>query len=149
MQIQRDYSDEPLYDPTSFDKEEEVPGPPSDEDLDMFKQQVAEWIKLDDQIRKLNIAVRERKVHQRALGSKIQDFMIRNNYDNLNTGQGRIRSKVRTVQQPLRITEVKKRLEELGHIELVEKVFSTSDRATVTKQSLTRVIPKVSLSLDL
>jgi len=139
----------PLYEPASFPSDtQEVHEIVANEDMEMFKQQVAEWIKLDDQIRKLNVAIRERKVHQRALGTKIQSFMMAHNYDNLNTGQGRIRSKVRTVQQPLRATDIKKKLEELGEQHLIEKIFE-SERATVTKQSLTRIIPKVSLSLDL
>ena len=138
---------EPLYDPKSFDNADDILEENEDE-LEMFKQQVAEWIKLDDQIRKLNIAIRERKVHQRALGVKIQQFMITNNYDNLNTGHGRIKSKVRTVPQPLRVTDVRKKLEELGHEDLIEKIFM-AEREKVTKQSLTRIIPKVSLSLDL
>lgn len=138
---------EPLYDPATF-AEEAIEEPPSEDDLEMFKQQVAEWLKLDDQVRKLSIAIRERKVHQRALGAKIQNFMIKHNYDNLNTGQGRIRSKVRTVQQPLRVTEVKKKLEDLGQTELIEKIFN-EQRPQIQKQSLTRIIPKVSLHLDL
>ena len=145
---------EPLYNPDSFtsNKEEKnAPAPENtvaEEDLAMFKQQVAEWLKLDDQIRKLNIALRERKVHQKAIGEKIQLFMTSNNYDDLNTGQGKIRSRVRTVQQPIKISEIKKRLEELGQEEIIQKIFH-QQREQVVKKSLTRIVPKVSLSLDL
>ena len=135
---------EPLYDPKTFPEVEA----PSDEDMEMFKQQVSEWVKLDEQIKKLHVALRERKVHQRALGQKVQEFMVKYGYDNLNTQQGRIRSKVREVAQPIKLGEVKSKLKELGHEELVEKLFN-SERPKVQKQSLTRIVPKVSLHLDL
>ena len=63
---------EELYDKTSFPNENnnEPINKPSNEDFDQFKQQVAEWIKIDDQIRKLSIALRERRTHQKALGKK-------------------------------------------------------------------------------
>lgn len=131
-----------LYDEQTF------PEKPSDEDMEMFKQQVSEWVKLDEQIKKLNVAIRERKVHQRALGQKVQEFMIRYGYDNLQTQQGRIKSKVREVPAPVKMSDVKTKLLELGHTELVEKIFH-SDRPLVQRQSLSRIVPKVSLQLDL
>lgn len=135
---------DPLYDPNTFP----VAETPSDEDMEMFKQQVSEWVKLDEQIKKLHVALRERKVHQRALGQKVQEFMIRYGYDNLNTQQGRIRSRVREVAQPVKVGEVKNKLKELGHDDLIEKLFN-SERPKVQKQSLSRIVPKVSLHLDL
>jgi hypothetical protein len=70
---------------------------PSEEELNMFRQRVSEWTKLDDMIRKLTMALREKKVHQKAITQKIEEFMIRHGYDNLNTQQGRIQHKVRQV----------------------------------------------------
>ena len=126
---------------------------PSDDDLAMFRQQVAEWLKLDDHIRKLTIALRERKVHQKALGAKIQEFMTTNNYDNLNTQQGRIKASTREVKKPVRLQEIKSTLMELADTrltgqELLERIFE-GDRPTVVKQSLRRIVPKVSLHLDI
>lgn len=142
---------EQLYETDAF--VEETKEKPSEEDLELFRQQVAEWLKLDEHVRKLSVALRERKVHQRALAGKIQNFMIRYNYDNLNTQQGRIRSSVRTVKQPIRLSDVKSKLEELGDQpmtaqELFDRIFNT-ERPTTVKQSLRRVIPKVSLNLDI
>ncbi len=147
---------ESLYDPDSFREEEEVVSTmPSRDALDMFKQQVAEWTKLDNDIRKLSIAIRERRVHQRALGARIQDFMIKYGYDDLNTQAGKIRSNVRMVKQPVKLGDIREKLMAIPDLsgmtgeQLLEKLFDDENRPVVEKRSLRRVIPKVSLSLDI
>ena len=153
-------SKEPLYKfPDTVDPEAEANAEqpvPSEEDTESFKGQVAEWLKLDDQIRKLNIAIRERRIHQRVLSGKVQQFMIKYKYDNLNTNQGIIKSNVREVKQPLKLNDVKSKLEDilsndsgtLNFKEAIMKIFE-DERPTVTKQSLHRRIPKVCMSLEL
>jgi hypothetical protein len=139
-----------LYDPLTFTDTEVQVQPPSEEAIEMFRQQVSEWSKLDDQIRKLGIAIRERRIHQRALTSKIQDFMIMHGYDNLTTNAGKIKSSVRQVKQPLKVSDIRDKILALQHLsgeELVAQIFE-SERPTVEKRSLRRVMPKVSLSLD-
>lgn len=139
----------PLYDETSF-PEKEIP---DDEALEMFKQQVSEWLKLDEQVQKLNIAIRERRIHQKALSTKIQEFMIKYGYNNLNTAQGIIKSNVRNVKVPLKLTSVRSELEKLGDqqisaSELLKRLFD-AERPTVVKQSLNRRKPNVSMNLDI
>lgn len=139
----------PLYDETTFPEKET----PDDEALEMFKQQVSEWLKLDEQVQKLNIAVRERRIHQKALSSKIQEFMIKYGYNNLNTAQGIIKSNVRNVKVPLKLTSVRSELEKLGDqqisaAELLKRIFD-AERPTVVKQSLNRRKPNVSMNLDI
>lgn len=143
---------ETLYEPSSFE-DEILAQRPSDEDMEMFRQQVSEWLKLDDQIRKLNVAMRERKVHQRALGQKIQQFMLSNNYDNLNTQFGRIRATTRNVRQPVKVSDIRNTLLELADQkitgqELFDRLFEC-ERPCEVKHSLRRIVPKVSMSLDL
>lgn len=148
-----------LYDPLSFqdnealdaEEDDDVERAPTDEELTHFRQQVSEWMKLDDSIRKLSVAVRERKIHQQALAIKIQEFMVKFKYDNLNTQMGRIKSNVRQVKQPLRLADIREKilaLQGLSGEELVAKIFD-EERPTTEKRSLRRVIPKVSLSLDI
>ena len=147
---------EPLYDKESFSEEEVntlIP-PPNEDDINNFKQQVSEWIKLDEQTRKLAIAIRERKTHQRALGKKIQDFMVTHKYDNLNTQHGLIKSNVKDVSLPIKLTEIRNKIEELDEEEKLTKAeiiqrFFEVERPTVKKQSLQRKVPKVSMHLDL
>lgn len=149
-----------LYDPNSFVEHEiaddtesdmEEGRAPTEDEMEHFRQQVSEWMKLDDSIRKLTVATRERKVHQQAIASKIQEFMIKFNYDNLNTQMGKIKSNVRKVKQPLKLTDIREKILELQGLtgeELVAKIFD-AERPVTEKRSLRRVIPKVSLSLDI
>jgi hypothetical protein len=147
---------EELYDKMSFpdDDNKSTIIKPTEENFGQFKQQVSEWIKIDDQIRKLSIALRERRTHQRALGKKIQEFMINHNYDNLDTRQGVIQSNVKEVAVPIKLTEVRTKIEELDDNvsltkeQIIERFFEI-ERPMVKKQSLLRKIPKVSIHLDL
>lgn len=139
---------------------------PTDDELAEFKAQVAEWVKIDDQIKKLRVAIRERNVHQKALGAGMQQFMKKFNYDNLNTAQGRIRNNVREVKAPLKLTDVKTKLYELLDSsdaasttsdtsvfseELIRKIHDIfdGDRPLVRKEGLRRTVPKVSLHIDI
>jgi hypothetical protein len=145
---------EALYEKDAFEGKGAAVDPPSEDDMEMFKAQVSEWLKLDDQLRKLQVAVRERRVHQKALGSKIQEFMMKYGYDNLNTPQGgRIRSSVRTVRPALKLADIRQKLLELADQpltgeEIIQRILD-ADRPVVVKHSLRRVVPKVSLHLDL
>lgn len=139
----------PLYEESAFPVKEM----PEEEDLETFKQQVSEWVKLDEQVQKLNIAIRERKIHQKALGLKIQEFMIKFGYTNLNTAQGVIKSNVRNVKVPLKLMSVKSELEKLGDAlvpasQLVKTIFE-AERPSVVKQSLNRRKPTVSMNLEI
>ncbi|NBP66977.1 MAG: hypothetical protein EBU66_20315 [Bacteroidetes bacterium] len=119
----------------------------SDEELQDFKNKVNEWVKIDEQIRKLQIAIKERRVHKRVLGTQIQEFMTKNGYDNLNTHQGIIKSNIKEVQIPVRMPEVKLKLaticeEKAEFKDVFDKIFN-SDRQVVTKSTLRRIVPKV------
>lgn len=132
--------------------EEETPTlQPTPEELEDFKMRVSEWTKLDDQVRKLNIAVRERRTHQRALAEGIQSFMSKYGYDNLNTNQGRIVHTVRKTKEPIKIHEIKDLLMEQKNLsgEQLFKAIFEKERPVIEKQSIRRVIPKVSMSLEI
>jgi len=122
---------------------------PTEEELDSFKNLVNDWFKYDDQIRKLNIAIKERRNYQKALNSKVQDFMYTYKYNDLNTANGRIRSNVREVKKPIKMTEIKDKImkyKSLSGEELLKQIF-IEDRETILKKNLKRVIPTVSLTL--
>ena len=147
----------PLYDPLSFADAADADAvgpvePPSEEELAEFKQKVSDWAKMDEQIKKLSVAMRERRVHQKAMGAQIQEFMERFRYDDLNTRSGIIRHNVRTVPVPLKVKDIQQRILEVAGEEagadLLEKIFN-SERPTVEKRSLRRIVPKVSMSLDI
>ena len=97
-----------IYVEESFTQNNDDESPiPSEEELTLFKEQVGEWIKLDEQIRKLNIAIKERKTHQKALEKKVSNFMFTYKYDNLNTQQGQIKCNIRMVNIPIKLSTIK------------------------------------------
>jgi len=142
---------EPLFERVTPVAAAGAAAPPSPEELQDFRQQVDEWIKLDEQIKKLNVAIRERRTKQRSLAAIVQQFMAKHGYDNLSTNHGRIVSTVRVVKVPVKPAEIKARLLQLqgpAAQPLLQQLFE-DDRPTVQKSSLRRVIPKVSMHLDL
>ena len=143
-----------LYVEDTFDNKDNEPLVPSETELQEFKQQVSEWIKLDDQIRKLNIAIKERKTHQKALEKKVSLFMRSYKYDNLNTQQGQIKCNIRMVHQPIKLSTIKTTIldNNIDPNEIItglRNLFIADNRPKVQKQSLRRIMPKVSMSLDL
>lgn len=149
-----EYSDvsEPLVRSTCVAREDRSFAQPTPEELEVFKAQVSEWLKLDDQVRKLAVAVRERRVHQRALASNIQSFMIKYGYDNLNTQHGRICAVVRQVRQPLRLTDIRTKILEYQGLtgeQLIDRIFQDQSRPSVQQTSLRRIMPKVSMHLEI
>ena len=83
---------------------------PTEEELDNFKNLVNDWFKYDDTIRKLQIAIKERKSYQRVLNNKIQDFMFKYKYNDLNTQNGRIKANIKTVPKPINIKDIKNKI---------------------------------------
>ena len=125
---------------------------PTKDELETFKNLVTEWFKLDDMIRKLVIALKERKNHQRVLNNKIEEFMFKYKYNDLNTQNGRLKASVKTLHKPVNIKEVKEIIEKYKDLkgeELLEKIFNKEHRPVTTKKVIKRIIPKVSLSLDI
>ena len=122
---------------------------PNSEEIESFKNLVHDWFKYDDQIRKLIVAIKERKNYQKALNSQIQDFMIKYDYNDLNTQHGRLKSHVREVKIPIKMTDVKDKILEYSDLsgeELFNKIFA-GERETTVKKGIRRIIPKVSLTL--
>lgn len=119
---------------------------PTEEELETFKNLVNDWFKYDDQIRKLVIAIKERKQYQKALNNKIQEFMIKFQYNDLNTQHGRIKSNIKEVKIPMKISEIKEKIKILGGEEIFNQIFN-DERPTIIKKSIRRIIPTVSLNL--
>jgi hypothetical protein len=125
---------------------------PTTEEMDTFKNLVADWFKYDDQVRKLKIAIRERKTMQQVLNNKIEEFMFKYNYNDLNTQNGRLKTNVRNVYKPINIKDVRDIINNNKHLtgeELLAKIFNKEEREVIVKKSIRRIIPKVSMSLDI
>lgn len=122
---------------------------PSKEELETFKNLVNDWFKYDDQIRKLQIAMKERKNYQRVLNSKIEQFMFNYKYNDLNTQHGRIKTNVKECKVPIKMNDIKTKIMQYNNLsgeELLKRIFE-EDRTTVVKKNIRRVIPKVSLTI--
>lgn len=149
---------EPLFEttaPAPVEGGAEAVEPPTEAEMAEFKAKVNEWMKLDDQIRKLNVAARERRTHQKAMSSGIQEFMIKHGYDKLSTQHGNIVSSVRVVKGPVKIADVRAKFLELaqrvpdGDPDVLVRETFEDKRREMEKRSLRRVIPKVSMHLDI
>jgi hypothetical protein len=122
---------------------------PSEDELETFKNLVNDWFKYDDQIRKLKIAMKERKNYQRVLNNKIEEFMFNFKYNDLNTQHGRIKTNVKECVVPIKMNDIKTKIiqyKELSGEELLKRIFE-EDRQTVVKKNIKRIIPKVSLTI--
>ena len=125
---------------------------PTEEELETFKIWVQDWFKYDDAIRKLKIAIRERKVLQQVLNSKIENFMFKYNYNDLNTQNGRLKTDVRSVYKPVNIKEIKDIINNNKNLtgeELLSKIFNKENRPIVEKKTIKRIIPKVSMNINI
>ena len=125
---------------------------PTVDEMDTFKNLVADWFKYDDAIRKLKIAIRERKTLQQVLNNKIEDFMFKYDYNDLNTQNGRLKTNVKNVYKPINIKEVREIINNNKHLtgeELLAKIFNKDEREMIVKKTIRRIIPKVSMSLDI
>jgi len=125
---------------------------PTPEEMETFKNLVTDWFKFDDAIRKLKIAIRERKTLQQVLNNKIEEFMFKYNYNDLNTQNGRLKTNVRNVYKPINIKDVRDIINNNKHLtgeELLAKIFNKEEREIIVKKSIRRIIPKVSMSLDI
>jgi len=123
---------------------------PSEDELNDLKSMVQDWFKLDDQIRKLDVAIKERKVHLKALNSKIEKFMFDYQLTNLNTQHGRIKANERKTKIPVKVREIKEKILELKHLsgeELLNEIFNNENRPIMIKKNIKRVIPSVSLQI--
>ena len=122
---------------------------PEDDELEDFKVKVSEWFKLDDQIRKLEIAVKERKTMRNKLNDSIKHFMFKYNYDDLNTQHGMIKAKKKEYVVPVKVNDIKSKIIEYSNLsgdELIDKIFNV-ERQKVEKHTIKRLVPRITMAL--
>lgn len=120
---------------------------PNDDELQDFKNKMSEWLKLDEQIKKLGIAVKERKKLQGALESYIKDFMFKFNYHDVTLNNTKIKARQKETLVPLKTNDIKNKMLEYSNLsgqELIDKVFDINNRDKRTTNTVKRVIPKIS-----
>lgn len=110
--------------------------------LQEFKDNVKRWLELDNQLKRLAAAAKERRKKKNEINNKILEFMSKFNIEDLNTKEGIIRYKKSYVKEPLSQKTIKTKLEELFKdqpdiVERIDKIFT--DRGKVEKLSLRRL----------
>lgn len=123
---------------------------PSPEELEDFKNKAREFCKLDDQIKKLQIAVKERKTAKQALSKYIGEFMFKHDYYDINCDNSKIQARKRQCISQVKMNEVKAKILENSNVsgeELLKIIFDPGARTKYTKESISRKIPSITSSL--
>ena len=108
-----------------------------------FKEDVNEWLKLDDDIKTLREAVKERNNRKKELAPVILNFMKKNGIENLQTKTGgKLKYRSSMVKKPLNQKEIKSKLcDFFNNIKRGEQVasFLLDNREKVERVSLSRI----------
>lgn len=115
---------------------------PSPGELEEFRNQVRAWVDMDNTIKKLQQAVKERNQLKKQMGQKIIAFMARYNIEDLNTNDGKLSYRIKRTKAPISQSEIKTKLlqnfsTDTTAQELVQKVFE--ERGVIEKPSLRRI----------
>lgn len=105
--------------------------------LEQFKSNVKQWMELDKEIKRLQGAIKVRKGRQHTLNEKILDFMNVHNIEDLNTKEGVLRYKCKTVVRSLPQKEVRTKLFEKfsndpNTLESIKQVFEEKKQKEVS-----------------
>lgn len=112
------------------------------EKLQEFKSDVKQWIEIDTTVKRLQVAIKERKKLQTELNMKILNFMIANNIEDLNTKSGLIKCKTSVVKVPMGTKVIKEKLEKTfeNNQKIIDKINEVFDnRETKEKHSLRKI----------
>lgn len=121
---------------------------PTQEELEEFRTKINEWCKLDDQIKKLSIAIRERKKLQQAYAKFIKEFMFQFDYRDVNFENSKIKAVSTEVRPPVKITEIKNKILEHNNLsgkQLLELIFDPEKREKITKEYIRRRVTMPSI----
>lgn len=111
--------------------------------LEEFREYVRKWLDLDNNIKKAQEVIRERKKVRDKLSMVISGFMCKYNIEDLNTKEGRIRCKISTVRSPVNQKVIKQKItdyfsnDENRKEEILSKIYEERDK--VEKVSLRRL----------
>ena len=110
--------------------------------LEEFKKNVKSWLKYDNDIKRVQQALKGLKEKKNSINDEILNFMKKFNIEDLNTKDGVIRYKTTYVKEPLSQKTIKTKLQEIFEnqpdvYEKIENIFN--NRGKIEKNSLRRV----------
>ena len=119
-----------------------------DVDMEPFKQQVTEMMRLDDDIDEANNMLKELRKRKASMQAEVLSFMQQNNIRSCNTASGKLSlSTSRRGVPPSKDEIAQKVASQLGiGVERMEEAFQNAKKATryVESVSLRRTKPRVS-----
>ena len=126
---------------------------PTQVELEEFKNHVRIWMEIDNSIRKMQSAIKERNQAKAVLSKNVLSFMARFNIEDLNTKEGVLRYRVTQVKSPISQSTIKNKLLEnydpkLSADELSRKIFDDSGRQITEKHSLRRFRKAAPLTVE-
>jgi hypothetical protein len=80
------------------------------DDLDNFKETVRTYLKIDDDIKKLEVVLKELRKRKKEQEKPIMDFMGKYEIEDCNTGDGKLHYQVSSVFKPVNRESLKKQL---------------------------------------
>ena len=111
--------------------------------LDDFKSDVCTWIELDDSIKTLQHAIRDRRLEKQKLTQRIIGFMDHHDIEDLNTKSGRIRYKTNYVRPQVSKTNIRDRISSFfpNDAQFADDIVTAiySSREVTERQSLRRL----------
>ena len=127
------------------DSDEEYYLDDNDPDFIDFKEDVKTWLKLDDDIKTLNDAIKERKNKKNEITPKLLDFMEKHNINDLNTNDGHLKFQKSLRSKPLSKKYLLDRLgfyfkSEMKGEKVVNFIYNNREKSETS--NIKRVYPK-------
>ena len=134
------------------EKEEEQTIMINELDLKDFKEKVKIWMGIDDEIKMLQDAIKERKEKKKQLTNEVLYFMNQHNIENLNTKKGdKLKYSVTKRKKTISNKEFKQKFDELfRNSENYEKYmeYMYGNREVIESINLRRVTRKININID-
>ena len=117
-----------------------------EKELKEFKNQVKQWLTIDEEINKFQNKIKDlKKLKKKVLEPKITSFMVNYNISDLNTEQGKIRCNERNTKKALNKTNIRNNLSQVinddSQIEQAMQLIM-NNREIVKTHILTKPKPK-------
>lgn len=127
------------------DSDEEYYLDDNDPDFIDFKEDVKTWLKLDDDIKTLNDAIKERKSKKNEITPRLLDFMEKHNINDLNTNDGHLKFQKSLRSKPLSKKYLLDRLgfyfkSEMKGEKVVNFIYNNREKSETS--NIKRVYPK-------
>ena len=117
----------------------------NDPDFIDFKEEVKLWLRLDDDIKKLNDAIKERKNKKKEITPGLLEFMEKHDINDLNTNEGHLKFQKTLRSKPLSKKYLMDKLgfffkSELKGEKVVSFIYNNRDKTEIN--NLKRVFPR-------